>query len=139
MNDTLKVVEHTSGLSDTVWLAVIAALVTVATLIIKGIIAHHAEKAKAEAALEAAKVTEKLEKVELKIDGRLTEILELTRKEAEERGHRLGKEQEKQEATERKQETPPVATTGLPDAGPVKLTITEGQIKVLPETTKKKK
>lgn len=141
MNDTLKVVEHTSGLSDTVWLAVIAALVTVATLIIKGIIAHHAEKAKTAAALEATKVTEKLEKVELKIDGRLTEILELTRKEAEERGHRMGKQEEKQEEKDRKHEAPHVAVaqTGLPDTGPVKLTITEGEIKVLPEPTKKKK
>lgn len=141
MNDTLQVVQVSSGLSDTVLLAIIAGLVTIATLIINGRIEAKAKKAEALAAAEALKVTHKLEQVEIKIDGRLTQLLEISKKEAEERGHRMGKEQEKKEETDRKQEIPlaPVTATVLPDTGPVKLTITEGEMKVLPETTKKKK
>lgn len=107
-------------------------------MIIKGIIAHHAEKAKTAAALEAAKVTEKLEKVELKIDGRLTEILELTRKEAEERGQRMGKEQAKEEEKDRKQETPTATVASVQLPGATKLKIIEGEIKVTPSEAKKK-
>lgn len=141
MNDTLKIVQTDAGLSDTVWLAVITALVTVATLIIKGIIEAQARKAERVAASEAAKVTERIAEVEIKIDGRLTELLRISKLEAEERGHRMGKEQEKQEEKDRKQENPPTPTTStaLPDAGPVKLNITEGVIRVVPETEKKKK
>lgn len=135
MNDTLKIIEtQSSGLSDTVWLAIIAGIVTIATLIINGRINAKAKKAADLAALEAAKVTQKLEQVEIKIDGRLTQLLEISKKEAEERGHREGKEQGKKEEQETKVTTP----TGLHDTGPVKLTITEGEIKVVPETKKKK-
>lgn len=135
MNDTLKVIEtQSAGLSDTVLLAIVAGIVAIATLIIKGIIESHAKKAETKAALEAARVTHKLEAVELKIDGRLTQLLEISKKEAEERGHRLGKEQAKSEEIVKVAEP----STALPDTGPVKLTITEGEIKVVPETTKKK-
>lgn len=130
--DTVKVVT-TSGLSDTVWLAIIAGIVTIATLIINGRINAKAKKAADLAALEAAKVTQKLEQVEIKIDGRLTQLLEISKKEAEERGHREGKEQAKSE-----QETK-APTTSLPNTGPVKLTITEGELKVIPETKPKPK
>lgn len=97
MNDTLKVVQVTSGLSDTVQLAIVAGIVAIATLIIKGFIDSKAKKAETIAATEAAKVSQKLAEVEIKIDGRLTELLEISKKEAEERGHRLGKEQAKSE------------------------------------------
>lgn len=138
MNDTLKVVEHTSGLSDTVWLALITGLVGIATLIIKSVVESQAKKAERVAASEALKVSQKLEAVEIKIDGRLTEILELTRKEAEERGHRLGKEQERKEETDRKQETTPATVTTVQLPGATKLKIIEGEIKVTPSETKKK-
>lgn len=102
MNDTLKVVQVPSGLSDTVLLAIIAAFLAIATLIINGAIQARAKKAETLAAIEAAKVSQKLADVEIKIDGRLTELLEISKKEAEERGHRLGKDQEKKEEKDRK-------------------------------------
>lgn len=139
MKDNLEVIQASSGLSDTVWLALITGLVTIATLIIKGVVESHAKKSERIAAAEALKVSQKLEHVELKIDGRLTELLEITKKEAQERGHREGKQEEKQEATERKHEATPATPAAIHDDSPVKLTITEGEIKVVPETTKKKK
>lgn len=129
MDDTLKVIQTTSGFSDTVLLAIVAALLAVATLIIKGIIEAQAKKAEVVAALEAAKVSKKLEEVELKIDGRLTELLRITKAEAEERGQRLGKEEAKKEEK---------VSEPLPVTDPMKLKITEGEIKVIPETKKKK-
>lgn len=133
MGDTLKVIQ-TQGMSDTVQLAIIAGIVTVATLIIKGIIDAHANKAKAVAAIEAAKVTQKLGEVEIKIDGRLTQLLEISKKEAEERGHRLGKEEGKKDEVVKTQES--VHTIELP--GATKLKIIEGEIKVKPSEEKKK-
>lgn len=130
MNDTLKLVQVTSGLSDTVLLAIIGGLVGIATLIINGRIDAKAKRAEAIAAAEALKVSQKLEAVEVKIDGRLTEILELTRKEAEERGQRMGKEQAKEEEKVKAQETPlPITSADLNIAG--------GVIKIAGETKKK--
>lgn len=136
MDDTLKVIEtQSSGFSDTVLLAIVAALLAIATLIIKGIIEAQAKKA----ALEAARVTQKLAEVEIKMDGRLTQLLEIATKEAEERGHRLGKEMEKKEEKDRAQEaSAPTTPVELPGTDPMKLKITEGEIKVIPETKKKK-
>lgn len=133
MDDTLKVIQTTSGFSDTVLLAIVAALLAVATLIIKGIIEAQAKKAEVVAALEAAKVSKKLEEVELKIDGRLTELLRITKAEAEERGQRLGKDQEQARQAETSTHSQPLTSTD-----PMKLKITEGEIKVIPETKKKK-
>lgn len=128
--DTLKLVQVTSGLSDTVLLAIIAGLVTIATLIINGRIEAKAKKAEATAAIEAAKLAAKLNEVEIKIDGRLTELLRITKSEAEERGQRLGKEQAKSEEVVK--ESAPV----IP--GPTKLKIHEGEIRVTPTEGKKK-
>lgn len=138
MNDTLKVIEtQAAGFSDTVLLAIVAALLAIATLIIKGVIEAQAKKAEAVAAAEAAKVSQKLAEVEIKIDGRLTQLLEIATKEAEERGHRLGKDQEKQEEKDRTQNisTSPI----LANTDPMKLKITEGELKVIPETKPKPK
>lgn len=88
--DTLKVVQVPHGLSDTVLLAIIAALLAVVTLVLKAVIDAQAKKAERVAASEAAKVSNRLEQVEIKIDGRLTELLEITKREAEERGRRQG-------------------------------------------------
>lgn len=96
MQDTVKFVQA-SGMSDTVQLALIAGIVAIATLIIKGFIDAKAKKAETIAAAEAAKVSQKLAEVEIKIDGRLTQLLEISKKEAEERGQRIGKEQAKNE------------------------------------------
>lgn len=126
MQDTLQVVQ-TSGMSDAVQLAIVAGIVAIATLIIKGLIEAHAKKAEAVAALEAAKVNAKLAEVEIKIDGRLTQLLEISKKEAEERGHRLGKEEG------RKDDVHPAPV--IP--GPTKLKIIEGEIKVTGEAKKK--
>lgn len=149
MEDTLKVIEgKSSGLSDTVWLAIVAGIVALATLIIKAIIEAQAKKAEAIAAAavaaaaaiaaaEAEKVTKKLEAVEVKIDGRLTQLLESYKREGELKelkGHQEGKEEGKKE----EQEKAPAPPTGLHETGPLKLTITEGEMKVVPETTKKK-
>lgn len=95
--DTLKLVQVSSGLSDTVLLAIIAGLVTIATLIINGRIEAKAKKAETIAAAEAAKISQKLAEVEIKIDGRLTQLLEISKKEAEARGLIIGKEQAKNE------------------------------------------
>lgn len=132
IQDALKLAQEaqkTQGLSDTVLLAIIAGLVTIATLIINGRIEAKAKQAEAIAALEAAKVNAKLAEVEIKIDGRLTQLLEISKKEAEERGHRLGKEQAKSEEVIK--ETPVIP-------GPTKLKIIEGEIRVTPSTEKKK-
>lgn len=100
--DTLKVVQVPHGLSDTVLLAIIAALLAVVTLVLKAVIDAQAKKAERVAASEAAKVSNRLEQVEIKIDGRLTQLLEISKKEAEERGHRLGTEQQKAEQKTKK-------------------------------------
>lgn len=146
--DTLKLVQEAlklaqeaqkpQGLSDTVLLAIIAGIVGLATIYLNSRIEARAEKAKTAAAAAAAELALKLAAVETKIDGRLTQLLEISKKEAEERGHRMGKEQEKKEEIDRKQEAP-ATSPGIHDTGPVKLTITEGEIKVVPETTKKKR
>lgn len=143
--DTLKLVQ-TSGLSDTVLLAIVAGIVAIATLIIKGIIESHAKKAEtiaaaavatatAIAAAESTKVTQKLHEVEIKIDGRLTQLLESYKREGELKelkGHKEGKEEAKKEENIKAQE--PQAT--MP--GATKLKIIEGEIKVTPSETKKK-
>lgn len=132
IQDALKLAQEAhkaDGASDAVQLAIVAGIVTVATLIIKGFIEAHAKKAETVAALEAAKVSAKLNEVEIKIDGRLTQLLEISKKEAEERGHRLGKEQAKSEEVVK--ETPVIP-------GPTKLKIIEGEIRVTPSTEKKK-
>lgn len=134
--DTLQIVQS-SGMSDAVQLAIVAGIIAIATLVIKAVIEAQAKKAEVSAALEAAKVSQKLQEVEVKIDGRLTELLRITKAEAEERGQRLGKEQQKSEDGGKVHEAP--LPTGIHDTGPVKLTITEGEIKVVPEPTKKKK
>lgn len=127
MQDTLQVIQA-SGMSDTVQLAIVAGIVAIATLIIKGFIDSKAKQAETIAAMEAAKVSAKLAEVEIKIDGRLTQLLEISKKEAEERGHRLGKEQAKSE--EIVKETPVIP-------GPTKLKIIEGEIKVTSDIKKK--
>lgn len=132
MNDTLKVVQVT-GLSDTVLLAIIAGIVGLATLIINGRIEAKAKLAADIAALEALKISQKLGDVELKIDGRLTELLRISKLEAEERGHRLGKEQAKSEENVKVQES-----TSVQLPGATKLKIIEGEIKVTPSEVKKK-
>lgn len=104
MNDTLRVIENTYGLSDTVLLAIIGAFLTISTLITNAIINARAKKAENIAATEAAKVNAKLQDVEIKIDGRLTELLSISKLEAQERGHRMGKDQEKKEEKDRKKE-----------------------------------
>lgn len=106
MKDTLQVIEASSGFSDTVLLAAIAAFLAIATLIIKAVIEAQAKKAEA----EAARTAKKLEEVETKIDGRLTQLLEIATKEAEERGQRIGKEVEKNDEAARKQEIASVPT-----------------------------
>lgn len=111
--DTLKIVESVPGLSDTVWLAIIAGIVTIATLIINGRIEAKAKKAEAIAAIEAAKVSEKLKEVEIKIDGRLTQLLELATSEAELRGRIEGKEQQKSEESVKVQETQEIKVTPI--------------------------
>lgn len=133
--DTLKVVAS-SGLSDTVLLAIVAGIVAIATLVIKGIIEHHAEKAKALAALEVAKITEAQKELGVKVDGRLTQLIESLEREGvlkELKAHQEGKEEGKKEEQEK------APTTSIHDTGPVKLTITEGEIKVVPETKTKPK
>lgn len=129
--DTVKLVQVSHGLSDTVLLALIAGVVAIATLIINARIEAKAKKAEAIAALEAAKVSQKLAEVEIKIDGRLTQLLEISKKEAEERGQRLGKEQAKSEEIIKTQESALVP-------GHTNLKIIEGEIKVKPNEPKKK-
>lgn len=131
IQDALKLAQEAQKpdrMSDTVQLAIVAGIVAIATLIIKGFIDSKAKKAETVAAIEAAKLAHKLEQVELKIDGRLTELLRITKSEAEERGQRLGKEQAKSEEVVK--ETPVIP-------GPTKLKIIEGEIKVTSDIKKK--
>lgn len=140
MQDTLKIMQEafrlaqetqkSDRLSDTVQLAIVAGIVAIATLVIKGFIDAKAKKAETIAAAEAAKVSQKLAEVEIKIDGRLTQLLEMSKKEAEERGHRLGKEQE-----QARHAADTSTAAGLPDAA--KLKITGGEIKITSEAKKK--
>lgn len=109
-------------MSDTVQLAIVAGIVAIATLVIKGFIDSKAKLAETIAAAEAAKVSAKLAEVEIKIDGRLTQLLEISKKEAEERGHRLGKAEGKEESA---------------PSDDSKLKITRGEIKITGETKKK--
>lgn len=106
-------------MSDTVQLAIVTGIVTVATIIIKGIIDAHAKR-----------TAEKLEAVEVKIDGRLTQLLEMTK----EAYLAKGKVEEKAEQKERQIiETHP---TPVPP-GTTNLKIVEGEIKVKTEKPKK--
>lgn len=152
--DTLKLLQEAlrlsqeaqkpQGLSDTVLLAIIAGIVGLATIYLNSRIEARAEKAKtiaaaavAIAAAEAEKVTKKLEAVEVKIDGRLTQLIESLKRESdlkEASALITGKEQGKKEEQEKAPTTP---TTPIHDAGPLKLNITDGQINVVPETKKK--
>lgn len=134
--DTLQIVQS-SGMSDAVQLAIVAGIIAIATLVIKAIIEAHAKKAEFVAATEAAKVSEKLQEVAIKVDGRLTQLIESLQREGvlkEIKAHQEGIDEGKKQEQETK--APP---TGIHDAGPLKLTITEGEMKVVPETTKKKK
>lgn len=161
MEDTLKIVHEAlklaqeaqkpQGLSDTVILSIVAGIVGMATIIIKGIIESHAKKAEviAAAAVSAAatvakaeseKITQKLETVEIKIDGRLSQLIESYKREGELKeikGHKEGKEEAKKEEIDRKQETPP-ATPAVQLPGATKLKILEGEIRVTPSEAKKK-
>lgn len=82
-------------------------------------------------------ITGKVDVVEKKLDdnhrltnGHMTTLLQTTKD--------LATANEKVRAAS---EAPPVQVVSavLPDTGPLKLTITEGEMKVVPETTKKKK
>lgn len=96
-------------MSDTVLLAIVGGIITLATIYLKARIDAKALLAAAVAKEEAAKVQTQLDKVEVKIDGRLTELLETTRLLAESQGLRQGKEegknQEKSDQAEREKKT----------------------------------
>lgn len=108
-------------MSDTVQLAIVTGIVTVATIIIKGIIDAHAKRTAA-----------RLEAVEVKIDGRLTQLLELTQRAYKAEGKIEGKAEEKE-----KHKIEVVETHTLPVAGTTNLKIVEGEIKVKTEKPKK--
>lgn len=122
-------------MSDTVQLAVIAGIVTIATLIIKHFIDEHAKKAEAKRVAEAAVLAQKLEAVEVKMDGRLTELLEITKKAFLAEGKEQGKAEEQAKQIEIVQ-----STATLPDhpLTASDLKITGGEIKITTETKKKK-
>lgn len=130
-----SVEKQATGLSDTVLLAIVAGIVAIATLVIKGIIEHHAEKAKTVAALEAAKITETQKELGIKIDGRLSQLIESLEREGVLKVEKALKEGKEQGIKEEQEKAPP---PGLPNTGPVKLKIVEGEIKVTPSETKKK-
>lgn len=87
-------------MSDAVLLAIVGGIITLATIYLKSRIDAKAILAAAIAKEEAAKVQGQLDKVEVKIDGRLTELLETTRQLAEAQGLARGKVEgrEKQKA-----------------------------------------
>lgn len=80
-------------MSDAIILTIVTGIITLATIYLKSRIDAKALLAAAIAKEEAAKVTTQLDKVEVKIDGRLTELLETTKQLAEAQGLRKGKEE----------------------------------------------
>lgn len=80
-------------MSDAVLLVIVSGIITLATIYLKARIDAKALIAAALAKEEAQKVTAQLDKVEVKIDGRLTELLETTKLLAEAQGLRRGKEE----------------------------------------------
>lgn len=111
-------------MSDAVQLAIVTGIVAVATVIIKGIIDAHARKQ-----------TAKLEAVEVKIDGRLTQLLEMTQKAYKAEGKEEGKAEEKEKHITVEAQIAPQVIPG----GATHLKIVEGEIKVTTETKKPKK
>lgn len=83
-------------MSDAVLLVIVSGIITLATIYLKARIDAKALVAAALAKEEAAKVTTQLDKVEVKIDGRLTELLNTTRELAKARGLKEGKEEGRQ-------------------------------------------
>lgn len=108
-------------MSDTVQLAIVTGIVAIATLIIKAIIDSHAKKSEARAAA-----------VELKIDGRLTQLLEMTKKAYKAEGKDEGIAEEKEKHITVEAQVAPIP------GGATHLKIVEGEIKVTTETKKKK-
>lgn len=94
-------------MSDAVLLSIIGGVITLATIYLKSRIDAKALIAQAIAKEAADKVTSQLDKVEVKIDGRLSELLETTRRLAEAQGlaqgKREGRESQKTEAKELKE------------------------------------
>lgn len=136
-NNLEAVQKQASGLSDTVLLAIVGGIVGLATIIINGRIDAKAKKAEAVAAAEAAKVSEKLQEVAIKVDGRLTQLLESLQREGvlkESKAHQEGIDEGKKQEQETKA---PVSQVQLP--GATHLKIIEGEIKVKPTTTEPKK
>lgn len=134
-------------MSDTVQLAIVAGFVTIATLVIKHFIDEHAKKAEAKreaaeaaalaaAALEAAKLTQKLDAVEIKIDGRLTQLLEITKTAYLAKGKIEGKAEEKEKQIEVVQQTATIPDHPISSATDLK--ITGGEMKITTESKKKK-
>lgn len=80
-------------MSDSVLLAIVGGIITLATIYLKSRIDAKAILAAAIAKAEAEKIQKQLDKVEVKIDGRLSELLETTRRLAEAQGLEKGKEQ----------------------------------------------
>lgn len=78
-------------MSDSVLLAIVGGIITLATIYLKSRIDAKALLAQAIAKEAADKVQIQLDKVEVKIDGRLTELLETTRKLAQAQGLAQGK------------------------------------------------
>lgn len=78
-------------MSDAIILTIVTGIITLATIYLKSRIDAKALLAAAIAKEEAAKVQTKLETVEVKIDGRLSELLETTRQLAEAQGLAQGK------------------------------------------------
>lgn len=93
-------------MSDAVILSIVAGIITLATIYLKARIDAKALLAAAIAKEAAEKVQTQLDKVEIKIDGRLTELLETTKQLAEAQGlaqgKREGRESQKNEAKETK-------------------------------------
>lgn len=120
-------------MSDAVQLVIVTGIVGIATMIIKGFIDANAKKVEVVAAAEAAKVAQKLAEVEIKIDGRLTQLLEITKKAALAEGKIEGKAEEKE-----KHITAEATVVQHPLGADADLKITGGEIKITTETKKKK-
>lgn len=121
-------------MSDTVQLAIVAGFVTIATLIIKHFIDEHAKRAETKRAIAATALAQKLDAVEIKMDGRLTELLEMTKKAYLAKGKDEGKAEEQAKQIEIVQSTAPLPAHPLTAAD---LKITGGEIKITTETKKK--
>lgn len=100
-------------MSDAVLLVIVSGIITLATIYLKARIDAKSLIAAALAKTEAAKVTAQLDKVEVKIDGRLTELLETTKLLAQAQGLAQGKAEGREKQKTDTQEFRDGAAAGL--------------------------